>query len=114
MEKPQFKQSVMDNLPKANNEDVKDFNNFIGKETLASTPAEGLMKKQKFIEKSIDRKQNSIKDFAIKRDACMFAVAELGKYGDAIVIPNIEKTLKEFHEKWLLYFETIYGEQNND
>lgn len=68
--------------------------------------------KQEFIKKQSASKQNSMRDFAIKRDATMFAVAELGRI--PVVSDNVEKTLKELHEKWLMYFETIYGENGHE
>ena len=57
------------------------------------------------IEKNIVRKENAIVEAAIRRDAVMFSVAEFGSYlGD-----NREQKLKEFHDKWLMYFETMYS-----
>ena len=57
------------------------------------------------IEKNIVRKENAIVEAAIRRDSVMFSVAEFGNYiGD-----NREQKLKELHDKWLMYFETMYN-----
>ena len=87
------------------NAEVKDIEAMLGIEKLPTTPAEGLDKKQKGIEKNINRKENSITEAAIRRDAVMFAVAEFGQnnIGD-----NRELKLVELHKKWLLYFKEIY------
>lgn len=73
---------------------------------------EMFIEKQEFIKKQSASKQNSMRDFAIKRDATMFAVAELGRV--PVVSDNVEKKLKELHDKWLMYFEGIYGENGNE
>lgn len=74
---------------------------------------EMFIEKQEFIKKQSASKQNSMRDFAIKRDATMFAVAEVGrvfmKEGE-----TVESKIKELHDKWLMYFETIYGENGNE
>lgn len=79
------------------NAEVKDIEAMLGIEKLPATPAEGLEKKQRFIEKSIDQKQNSIKDFAIKRDATMFAASGM----------NADDLIRD-HKFWLDYFREIY------
>ncbi len=74
-------------------------------------------KKQEFIKESQDKKQNSMRDFAIKRDAAMFAVAEVGipRFCGSSLYLDLDKKeidttelLKKAHEKWIKYFETIY------
>lgn len=103
-----LKQAVMDNLPHVANEDVKDFMEHLGigdnKDILP-----GQLRKEKQIEKFVDKKQSSMRDFAIKRDACMFAVAELNAYYPPNPKEKSSEThLKELHDKWLMYFEGIY------
>lgn len=78
-----------------------------------STPIEDMFnKKQEFIKNQSANKQNSMRDFAVKRDATMFAVAELSKT-DTTDAPT-EAVLKMIHDKWLLYFETVYGENGHE
>jgi len=45
-----------------------------------------------------------MRDFAIKRDACMFACAEYSK----LKLFGSKKTLIELHQHFIDYFETIY------
>ena len=116
MTKEGYKTAVINNLPKADNPEVRDFNNFLGFDNPAKTPAEGLEKKQRGIEKNIDRKENSMREFAIKRDAAMFAVAEVGipRHCSSSIKTNFmeeldtTELLKKAHEKWLEYFNKIY------
>ena len=61
--------------------------------------------KNKAISGFVERKENSMREFAIKRDACMFAVAELSA---TLVKTSAEEVLKELHEKWQKYFSEIY------
>ncbi len=89
------------------NAEVKDIESMLGIKKLPATPAEGLEKKQKGIEKNIIRKENSIIEAAIRRDSVMFAVAEMN--ADYLEKgKTAEQRLKELHEKWLAYFKDIY------
>ena len=63
--------------------------------------------KQKTIKESQTNKQNSMREFAIKRDAAMFAVAELSQ-ANLLQSESPREVLKELHKQWIKYFETIY------
>lgn len=110
MVREDFKQAVIDNLPRVSNPATKDFMEHLGlgdnKDILP-----GQLRKEKNIGTYVNRKENSIVEAAIRRDAVLFTVADFGQYmGD-----NREAKLVELHEKWLLYFETEYkGGQTND
>ena len=137
--KEQVKKAVVDNLPagpkaqrNAYNPDsvttpeslkspvVKDFMEHLGIEKPALTPAEGLKQKQKFIEKSITRretaeelKQKAIKQSAILRDAAMFVCADMAANPKL----NYEfEAITQLHDKWIKYFKKVYngGETNNE
>lgn len=105
--KAEYKQAVLSNLPKpkAPNEAVQDFNEFIGLKE--KHPAE---KYQDRIESSVARhtksKEESMCDFAIKRDAAMFTTADMAANPKL----NYEfEAIIQLHEKWLAYFKEIYG-----
>ena len=63
--------------------------------------------KQQTIKESQTNKQNSMREFAIKRDAAMFAVAELSQ-ANLLQSESPREVLEELHKQWIKYFETIY------
>ena len=108
--KEEFKQAIINNLPRVSNPATKDFMEHLGlgdnKDILP-----GQIRKEKKIETYVGRKENSIVEAAIRRDAALFAVSEMGALPKS---ENAEKRLVELHNKWLTYFEVQYkGEQNN-
>jgi len=77
------------------------------------------LEKGKRIEQNITRKENSITEAAIRRDAVIFVncEVELIKTFDNQMIGNYEDKLKQLHEKWIKYFQKVYnsnGDQNNE
>lgn len=96
------------------NAEVKDIESMLGIDRPAATPAEGLEKKQRFIKSQSDKRNDSITEAAIRRDAVMFSVAEMNAF---LLTPNqtAEEKLVELHNKWMLYFETEYkGAKENE
>jgi hypothetical protein len=63
---------------------------------------QGLKLKQDFIKKSVDRKENSMRDFAIRRDSAMFATVSAQK---------TRESLEEEYKYWTLFFENQYSKQ---
>ena len=111
MTKEEYKKAVITNLPSADNPDVKDFMETLGIDRPAKTPAEGLEKKQKGIEKNITRKENSIIESAIRRDAVIFTQLEFESISFLEKEQSgrtAEEALKVLRQKWQDYFKEIY------
>ncbi|MBK9272817.1 MAG: hypothetical protein IPM48_14625 [Saprospiraceae bacterium] len=61
----------------------------------------GLEKKQKFISSTIDKKEASIRESSIRRDAALFASVS-AKHED-------RESLENEYKYWTLFFENVYN-----
>lgn len=60
------------------------------------------------------KESKQYRELAIKRDAAMFAVAEFPYVKEDRKEITAEMKLKKLHDKWLMYFEGVYGDQTNE
>lgn len=62
---------------------------------------EGLERKQKFISQSVTRKENSMREFAIRRDSALFASVR-------VLRGETQEKLKEEYGYWVDFFTESY------
>lgn len=67
----------------------------------------GLEKKQEFIKKSVDRKEKSMQEFAIRRDSAMFATVSAG-------VGASRESLEKEYAYWTEFFGNVYAEKQEE
>ena len=97
--KAEVKKAIINNLPKADNPAVKDFNAFLGVE---KDILPGQLRKEKQIERHTIKKSRSMRESAIIRDATIMASAEYSQ--------GSRQSLKELHKWYMDYYRPLYEE----
>ena len=113
--KAEVKRAIINNLPKVDNEDTKDFMSHLGIEKTANTPAEGLEKKMKYWKEKDSSVQKRIVYAQSWNLAVSLLTSSVSHYGYLSGNNGGKEGLKKEIESWQKYFyqKLSEGDQNN-